>query len=173
MFGRSRSTASGRKSGSTMSPSGGTSGGMGRNRPTLPTVVHRSGAFTRPFALLELLHLAAVTLRELLEELPGLLALQGRSAQSVPRVDEDVEVLDVVEVQPAGGVLDVDEVPGAVGEAHDREVVGPRGQPRAERQHGDVAPRVPFEGEQVLALVEHPRGRVPAGSAAQCALADD
>ena len=33
---------------------------MGRNRPTLPTVVHRSGPFARPFALLELLHLAAV-----------------------------------------------------------------------------------------------------------------
>src|SRR3954453_9307649 len=107
-----------------MSPSGGTSGGLGRNRPTLPTVVHHSGPLARPFALLELLHLGAVTLRKLLQELPGLLALERGSAQPVPRVDEDVEVLDVVEVQPTGGVLDVDEVARAVREPHDREVVG-------------------------------------------------
>src|SRR3954468_18483984 len=80
----------------------------------------RAGRLTPPFALLDLLHLGAVTLRKLLEELAGLLALQRGSAQPVPRVDEDVEVLDVVEVQPAGGVLDVDEVARAVREPHDR-----------------------------------------------------
>src|SRR5207248_5718500 len=76
-------------------------GAFEHNRPTLPTVVHHLGRLTPPFALLDLLHLGAVTLRKLLEELPGLLALQRGAAQAVPRVDEDVEVLDVVEVQPA------------------------------------------------------------------------
>src|ERR671930_1789580 len=80
------------------------------------------------------IHRRTVILCKILEELPGFLALHRGTAQPVPGIHEELEVLRFVEIQPTGGMLDVHKIPGSVRKTHNGEVVRHRGEPCAERQ---------------------------------------